>query len=87
MYFSNKNKKTPTQPLGVIATPEIKKVRMEIHALLDPIWKNSNISRSQVYKKISKILGYKYHTANIMSEKEAIRVMEIVREIKQKEGW
>ncbi len=68
----------PTKPLGCIPTPEIKNARKHIHAKLDPIWKNGNISRNQLYKKLSKNLGWKYHTANIRSIEEAREVYRAV---------
>ena len=58
--------------------PEIKNARKHIHQKLDPIWKNGNISRNQLYKKLSTILGWKYHTANIRSIEEAREVYKAV---------
>ena len=68
-----------TQPLGVIATPEIKKARQDIHAVLDPIWKSGKMKRASLYKRISDELGWQYHTANIRTIEEARKVYAIVR--------
>lgn len=68
----------PTKPLGVIATPELKKKRMKIHAVLDPMWKTGGFSRQEVYRQLSDDLGYSFHTANIQSIDEANRVIRII---------
>jgi len=71
--------KNRTQPLGVIATPEIKKARKHIHAVLDPIWKSGKMKRASLYKRISDEIGWQYHTANIRTIEEARKVYAIVR--------
>lgn len=70
--------KNPTSPLGVIASKEIKNSRIHIHAILDPIWKSKIMTRKQIYSKISKELGYAFHTANIKSLEEARKVYKII---------
>lgn len=50
-------------PLGVIPTQEMKKARMIIHDLIDPLWKKGIISRGKLYRLMSKELHIKhYHT-------------------------
>jgi hypothetical protein len=71
--------KNRTQPLGVIATPEIKKARQHIHAVLDQIWKSGKMKRASLYKRISDEIGGQYHTANIRTIEEARKVYAIVR--------
>ena len=68
-----------TRPLGCIPTPAIKKARMEIHSLLDPIWKYGNVMRQSVYRSISRRLGYEYHTAEIRSLDEAYNVIDMLK--------
>ena len=51
-----------TKPLGTMANKELREYRMKVHAKIDPLWKNGEIGRGQLYSKISKILGYTYHT-------------------------
>lgn len=63
--------KNRTRPLGCIPTQELKKARTEIHKILDPLWHSGKISRKEVYAHLSKKLGWKYHTANIRTIKEA----------------
>lgn len=71
----------PTQPLGVIHTPEIRNARKHIHALIDPLWKGKLINRKTLYEKISKRVGWKYHTAFIRTVEEARLVYTIAKEI------
>lgn len=68
-----------TRPLGCIPTPEIKNARQHIHKILDPLWKDGSESRNQIYKKISAMLGWSYHTAKIRSVEEARQVYKIVQ--------
>lgn len=73
----------PTKPLGCIATPEIKKARIEVHALIDPLWKSGAFKRNKLYGLISEQLGWKYHTANIRSLEEANKVIKIAKTISE----
>lgn len=73
--------KHTTNPLGCIPTPELKKARMQIHAVLDPIWKARKMSRNRVYGHLSNKLGREYHTAQIRSLNEAERVLSWVKEL------
>ncbi len=72
----------PTNPLGCIPTPEIKRARQYIHRILDPIWVSGRMKRSAVYAEIAQQLGRKsYHTANIRSVEEAREVYRIVQRV------
>ncbi len=70
--------------LGFLATPEVKKWRMIIHGILDPLWKTGKAKRGKLYKEIGKKLGREYHTAEIYSISEAQQIYEIVKEIKSR---
>ena len=74
----HKNSKK-NRPLGCIATQELRVARSKIHTILDPIWQSGRATRDQVYEKLNQELGYKYHTANIRSVKDAKHVMFVVR--------
>lgn len=69
------------RPLGVIATPTMKARRMQIHALIDPLWKSGAIKRQKLYKIMSKILGYEYHTAETMSLEDLDKVEKVARRV------
>jgi hypothetical protein len=69
--------------LGFLATPEVKKWRMIIHSILDPLWKTGKIKRGKAYKYISHRLGRDFHTAQIYSVEEGMQVYEIIKGLKQ----
>lgn len=71
----------PTRPLGNIPSPEIRRARIHIHALIDPAWRSGRITRRQLYRQISNRLGYEYHTAEIRCIDEARRVYGVARDI------
>ena len=69
-------------PLGSIVGSKVKQMRIQVHDALDPIWKSGTIKRSQLYKELSKELGWTYHTASIRSVKEARQVLRLLAEYK-----
>ena len=73
--------KDRTKPLGCIPTPEIKNARRHIHTLLDSLWKTGKIRRKELYARLSKELGYEYHTANIRDIGEARKIYKLVKRI------
>ena len=72
----------PTKPLGCIPTKELMNARKHIHSILDPIWKNGVVKRGSLYQRISEIVGWKYHTANIRNIDEARKVYKAIIQIK-----
>lgn len=74
--------KTPTKPLGCIATPELLEARKHIHALLDPLWKSGKIKRGQAYAYIGHRTGKYYHTGELRSIEEAREVYRIILKLK-----
>ncbi len=66
------------KPLGVIVGSRVKNARIQVHDALDPIWRSGTIKRSQLYRELTDKLGWKYHTANIRSVKEANEVLAIL---------
>jgi hypothetical protein len=73
--------KDSTRPLGVIANKAIKRARMDIHAFIDPLWKEQKINRVELYKRISMSIGYEYHTGEIRTLEEANRVFKVAKSI------
>jgi hypothetical protein len=72
----------PTKPLGVIATPEIKQARMQIHAVLDPLHRDGLIRRATLYKKMATRLDVRqFHTAEIRSLNEAQKALSAAESI------
>lgn len=75
---------TPTEPLGNIPTKEIRNARNHIHRILDPIWENAEDrkqARKKIYAKLSRALGYQYHTGEIKTLEQAREIYKIVKEI------
>lgn len=68
-----------TKPLGNIPTKEIMNARKHIHAILDPLWKYKKIARGKIYSRISKQIGYQYHTGEIRDIQEARKIYLIVK--------
>lgn len=73
-------------PLGCIPNAQMKKIRQQIHIILDPIWRNRTMTRSEVYKKISDEIGYEYHTGELRTLDEARKVYSIVTRLGEKNG-
>ncbi len=79
--------KDRTRPLGNIPTPALRIVRKQIHATLDPLWKEGHLSgRQELYARISSKLGYTYHAGEITSLEEADKVVVILQEILKELG-
>lgn len=73
------------RPLGTIVDQETKKLRMKVHALIDPLWKNATNGRSRkrnrgsVYGWMRRImeLDRPYHTGEL-SKEECLRALEVI---------
>ncbi|MEM1363596.1 MAG: zinc-finger-containing protein [Pseudomonadota bacterium] len=77
----------PTKPLGSIPTPHLRKARSEIHAILDPIWRNRKMDRSKLYARIARHLGIpEYHTAELRTVEDAREVYRCVVGIRRELG-
>lgn len=77
VHEGSKNNK----PLGVIATMEIKQLRMAIHRRLDKLWKSGRMTRGECYAYMSRKLGHPYHTANLSSVRECLIALNAVKEL------
>ncbi len=74
--------KSGLKPLGYLATKEVKRWRMLIHQMLDPLWQTRKISRKKAYKRLSRALGHTYHTGEIYDAEEGEFVYAIVKEMR-----
>lgn len=74
--------KDRTNPLGVIATKEIKNARLHIHELLDPLWKSGKITRRRLYRMIMDKIGKEFHVSHIKSIDEAREIYKLIKSIK-----
>lgn len=75
--------KGTTRPLGCIPTEALKIARQRLHAKMDPLWKSGKIRRVDLYRQISKELGYTYHNGNTKTVQECFKVYEIIENIEQ----
>ena len=82
----HKQENNPTQPLGIIPTAELRNARNQIHKILDPVWEKGEMPRGVLYNKLSDLLGWKYHTANIRSVEEAREVYRHITAIRKELG-
>lgn len=80
----HRNRKSDAIPLGIIPTEEIRKARVAIHAILDPLWKRRLVSRNQLYATLSEYIGKQYHTAEIRTMEEAELILRAVKRIEAK---
>lgn len=56
------------QPLGTMVGKELRNLRKQVHNKIDPLWKDGKIKRGHLYARISKALGYTYHTGETDAE-------------------
>ncbi len=71
------------QPLGNIPTAELRAARRKIHEVLDPLWQAHGMPRKKLYSRLSKLLGWKYHTAELRTMQEARAAWLAVRQIER----
>lgn len=51
-------------PLGTLANAETREWRKKVHARIDPMWKQGNISRKDLYKNLNRLFSKQYHTGS-----------------------
>lgn len=69
-----------TRPLGTMANRELRKKRMEAHALIDPLWREGKYNRSTVYRRLSDALGRNVHVgeSNMEMCEEIIKTVPLI---------
>lgn len=48
-------------PLGTMANKALRQKRMEVHSIIDPLWKRGKFSRGDVYAKLADAFGETVH--------------------------
>jgi hypothetical protein len=72
------------RPLGTMVDLETKKLRIQIHDLVDPLWQNQtdrprNKARGSVYGWLARITGIEnYHTAHL-TKKQCLTTLEAIK--------
>jgi len=57
------------RPLGTIVDKDTKDLRIQVHAIIDPLWKSGQYKRGEVYRRIADALGKDtYHTGETTAE-------------------
>lgn len=74
------------KPLGCIPSKDLRKKRMQVHSVMDKLWKNKLISRDKLYSRLNKELGYNYHNGTTTSVEECDRALEVVSKISRELG-
>ncbi len=68
-------------PQGVMAKADVRRLRLRLHSALDPLWRDSGIPRTSVYRAVATIAGTpleQCHIANIQTPVQARRMLEAV---------
>lgn len=67
--------------LGTIPDPETKKLRMEVHAVIDPLWRGGKNTRGKVYRRIAEVLGVPvFHVGTTTAQqcREVLRIVPVI---------
>lgn len=56
------------EALGTLANRELRQFRMKVHAHIDPWWREGKVKRGWLYARLSKELGFTYHTGESTEE-------------------
>ena len=54
----------------------LRQLRRQVHAKIDPLWQSGEMKRGHVYSRISKALGYTYHTGEA-DEETCLKVLSL----------
>lgn len=73
-----------TKPLGVIAGKDIKLLRQQIHAIVEPKFRTGELNRQILYGQLSSVLGKTYHTGEIRSVEEANEILDLLKQLLNK---
>lgn len=66
------------RPLGIVPTDEVKKLRIKLHAIIDPLWKDNKKKRGSVYGWLNRIMGKEIHMGETTKE-DCLMLMEAIK--------
>ena len=68
-------------PLGRLATAELRGLKIQVHALFDPLWKSGEFRRSYLYMKLAEQLGIEPKECHIgmFDEERCKAAIEVLR--------
>jgi len=66
------------RPLGRLAGPELRKLKMAAHSAFDPLWRNGAMTRNEAYAALAKFMGLTKKQCHIgkFDEGQCRRVIE-----------
>jgi hypothetical protein len=59
-----------------MANKELRELRKQVHAKIDPLWKSGDMPRGKVYAKLSRAIGKTYHTGE-SDEAQCKQILEL----------
>src|SRR3990167_7573172 len=65
------------KPLGIVPTEEVKKLRIKLHAVIDPLWKDDKKKRGSVYGWLKRIMGREIHMGETTKE-DCLKILEAI---------
>lgn len=66
-------------PLGVMADKETRSMRRALHAMIDPLWKEPAMTRSEVYHMMAGLMGSRDFHIGELSKEECARANALFR--------
>lgn len=84
-YKDQRRGQDPLRPKGTIPTPELRRVRSELHKRIDPLWREGPWTRKGVYGAISDEIGREFHIGEISSMQDAQDVDLAIEALKERE--
>jgi hypothetical protein len=75
-------------PFGLMATGKVRRLRVEVHRVFDPLWKNAGLSRDEAYFWLQTTLGISAEACHIsmLSEKQLIVAFQAAKQYQYKLG-
>lgn len=76
------HKNRPKEPLGILATPPMKRWKKLCHSLFDPVWKSRQISRGELYSVLACKLGIPKEDCHFghFNEEQLKRAWQVIKE-------
>ena len=72
------------KPLGRLANRQLRKAKMQAHAVFDPLWKDGPLSRTEAYRWLSKAMGLHPDETHIgmFDVGQCLKVEQLVKELR-----
>lgn len=69
------------KPLGTLAGPELRTWRNWVHKNIDKYWMLGTVSRTNMYKQLSKNMNMQFHTATLKTKEECQQAVEVAKQL------